>query len=65
MSMLTVKIYLSPNKDTFVIKLSELLEKLYNHEWLSDKEFETYLKLVENLKRKEKGIEGTKNEILN
>ena len=36
-----------------MIKLSELLEKLYNHEWLSDKEFETYLKLVEELKKKE------------
>lgn len=46
-----------------MIKLSELLEKLYNHEWLSDKEFELYLKLVDSLKEKEN--RRTKDEISN
>lgn len=43
-----------------MIKLSELLEKLYNHEWLSDKEFETYLKWVELLQEKEEKYEKSK-----
>jgi hypothetical protein len=43
-----------------MIKLSELLEKLYNHEWLSDKEFELYLKLVDSLKEKEAKYEKSK-----
>lgn len=41
-----------------MIKLSELLEKLYNHEWLSDKEFETYLKWVKLLQEKEEKYEN-------
>jgi hypothetical protein len=36
------------------IKLSELLEKLYSGDYLTDEEFEIYLKLVDDLKKKEK-----------
>lgn len=35
------------------MKLSKLLEKLYNHEYLNDKEYEMYIKLVSELKKKE------------
>lgn len=35
------------------MKLSKLLEKLYNHEYLTDKEYEVYTKLVAELKKKE------------
>lgn len=48
------------NKGRSMIKLSELLEKLYNHEWLSDKEFELYLKLVDSLKEREDKYEKSK-----
>ena len=36
-----------------MIKLSELLQKLFNSEYLTDKEYEIYLKLVESAKKKE------------
>lgn len=36
-----------------MIKLSKLLEKLYNNEYLTDKEYEVYIKLVSDLKAKE------------
>lgn len=35
------------------MRLSKLLEKLYNHEYLTDKEYEVYIKLVAELKKKE------------
>lgn len=58
--MLTVMIYHSLNKDTFMIKLSELLEKLYNNSYLNDKEYETYLTWVSLLKDKEYIVEKSK-----
>lgn len=36
-----------------MVKLSKLLEKLYNYEYLTDKEYEIYMKLVADLKKKE------------
>ena len=45
-----------------MIKLSKLLEKLYNNEYLTDKEYEMYTKLVVELKKKEGKI---KDEISN
>lgn len=43
-----------------MIKLSELLEKLYNNSYLNDKEYETYLTWVSLLKDKEYIVEKTK-----
>lgn len=35
------------------LRLSELLMKLYQGDYLSDEEYNTYLQLVEDLKKKE------------
>ena len=47
-------------KGIIMIKLSELLEKLYNNSYLNDSEFELYLKWVDLLKEKEELSEKSK-----
>jgi hypothetical protein len=42
------------------LRLSELLMKLYQGDYLSDEEYSTYLQLVEDLKKKEDKHEKTR-----